>query len=153
MCAMTESTMIIILILSVSAVLVLRVVMDLILRDKLSGKGYKKYRENTRFWDRWFFVSARYIVRDKYSKFEGRIIRHTISMRIVFVLNIVMHIGLLAEVSVLLLSVKLKLLNGQAAEGAATVFFLLVLAAFGVLYCIESYENRRYHRMREKRRR
>ena len=74
-------------------------------------------------------------------------------MRIVFVLNIIMHIGLLAEVSVLLLSVELKLLNGQAAEGAATVFFLLVLAAFGVLYCIESYERRRYHRMREKRRR
>lgn len=148
---MTESTMVKVIAASVSAFIVLRVVMELILCAKLSRKGYKKYKENTGFWNRWFFVSARYIVRDKYSKFEGRIIRHTISMQVIFILNLILHIGLSAEVIMLIMTLKLKMLNDYIADSIAMAFFLLILVAVGVLYCIESYENRRYHRMRERR--
>ena len=148
---MTESTMIKIIIFSVSSVLVLRVYMEMVLRAKLSRKGYKKYKEHTNFFDKYFLILARYVVRDKYSKCEGRIIRQTISMQVLFVLNIILHAGLLAEVSLLFMTVKLKILNAQMAEGAAVAFFLLFLAAVGVLYCVDSYENRKYHRMREKR--
>ena len=151
MYAMTESTMVKVIVFSVSSVLVLRVVMEMVLRSNFSRKGHKKYKENTCFFDRWFFISARCIVRDKYSKLEGRIIRHTISMQIIFVLNLVLHVGLLAEVALLFMAGKLKMLNDQIADRTATVFFLLILAAVAVLYFIESYENRKYHQMREKR--
>ena len=73
-------------------------------------------------------------------------------MQIISVLNLVLHVGLLAEVAILFMAVKLKMLNDQIADGTATAFFLLILAAVVVLYFIESYENRKYHRMRERRR-
>lgn len=148
---MKESSMIRLVIFSFVAFLVTRGFMEAVLCGKLSRKGYKAYKAKTNLLDRWFFISARHIVRDKYSKFEGRIIRHTMTVRIMFALNLILHVAFLPE-QLLLLMVELNVLNNQVADGAATVFFIVILVVWLSFYFIEGYENRKYHRMRERRR-
>ena len=121
------------------------------LSTNLSRKGYKAYKAQTNLLDRWFFISAKHIVRDKYSKFEGKIIWHTMIMRIMFVFNLILHVGFFAEVSMLLM-VRIGILNKHVVDWVALAFFLLLLVVWGALYFILRYEHRKYYRIKERRR-
>ena len=148
---MKESGTVCLIIFSFICFLATRGIMEVELSTKLSRKGYKAYKSKTNLFDRWFFISARYIVRDKYSKFEGRIIQHTAIMQIIFVLNIVLHIGFLAETSMLLM-VEAGILNKHVVNWVALAFFLLLLITWGTMCFILRYEYRKYYRVKEKRR-
>ena len=125
--------------------------MEVELSTKLSRKGYKAYKAQTNLLDRWFFISAKHIVRDKYSKFEGKIIRHTMIMRIMLVLNLILHVSFFAEASMLLMG-GMGILNKHVVDWAALAFFLLLFVVWGALYFIGRYEHRKYFRIKERRR-
>jgi hypothetical protein len=147
---MKESTIIGFIFSVIAFIGVRGIVMTQTMRAFLSRKGYKKYKENTGFWNRWFFVSARYIVRDKYSKFEGRIIQYTCIIRILFILNLILHIGLFIEMSIMFM-VSVGKLNNQIANSAIGMYLLLIWISCMIIGLTSRYEYRRYHRMRERR--
>ena len=147
---MKESTIIGFIFSVIAFIGVRGIVMKQTMRAFLSRKGYKKYKENTGFWNRWFFVSARYIVRDKYSKFEGRIIQYTCIIRILFILNLILHIGLFIEMSIMFM-VSVGKLNNQIANSAIGMYLLLIWISCMIIGLTSRYEYRRYHRMRERR--
>lgn len=148
---MKENGIIRLIIFSFLCFLATRGFMEMELSTNLSRKGYKAYKAQTNLLDRWFFISAKHIVRDKYSKFEGKIIWHTMIMRIMFVFNLILHVGFFAEVSMLLM-VRIGILNKHVVDWVALAFFLLLLVVWGALYFILRYEHRKYYRIKERRR-
>ena len=126
---MKENGTVCLILFSLICFLATRGFMEIELSTKLSRKGYKAYKAKTNLLDRWFFISARYIVRDKYSKSEKRIIKHPVIMQIIFAVNIILHVGFLVEVSMLLM-VETNILSKQVANSVVLVFFLLLLAAY-----------------------
>lgn len=147
---MRSDTLIRVSVFAAISLLILRMFMEIALKTYVSRKKYKYYKESTKFFDRWFFVSARYIVRDKYSKFERRIIRYTLSMKIIFVLNIILNGSFALEI-IVLSATALGLIDGQIADVSTTAFFIMILVLVWALGIIDYCENRRYHQMREKR--
>lgn len=146
---MKDNSMTIIVIFSISSFLILRFLMGISITVNFSRKKLKYYKKSKSFFDRWFFISARKMAWDKYSKYEGRVIHYTLSAQIIFALNIILHVCFLAEM------IMLPIINaGLVSDKAANIIILGYMAIWLVLMWILGeviyQEQRRYFRMKRK---
>ena len=83
-----------VILLFVSALLfiVCKAFMSLIIWDSFSKGQYKKYKRESGFWERYFIVSTQRYVKDRYSKSEKRVINYTSIVKVLFYLNILLHL-------------------------------------------------------------
>ena len=146
---MKDNSMTMIVILSISSFLILRFFMGISITVHFSRKKLKYYKKSTSFLDRWFFISVRSMVRDKYSKYEGRVIHYTLSAQIIFVLNIILHVCFLAEM-VMLPIIKAGLVSDKATNIIIIGYLSIWLVLMWILGEVIHQEQRRYFRMKRK---
>ena len=121
--------------------------MSLIIYTSFSKNQYKKYKRETSFWGRYFIVSTQRYVKDRYSKSERRVIKHTSIVKILFYLNILLHLFFtIYFFSVLIFCFIIK--NDAIVGSISLIYFLMILLFFFVFGLIEQYEKRNYHKKR-----
>ena len=67
-----------------------------------SRKAQKRYKAEVPLWDRWLLLSAPDYVQDKYSKLERKVIKAKATIRVMRVMNLLLHGLFVAEVLVIL---------------------------------------------------
>lgn len=131
--------------------LFLRGIMGIEIRLSLSKKERKDYIKNTGALARWFFWSAPKILKDKYSRFEKKVIHHKKIAAAYKILNLTVH-SLLAFSLLCTLLYAVKIINSIVLNYVYITYFTFGALALLVIFTIELTTNRRYHRSRYKKR-
>ena len=132
------------------AFLVTRLVWELLVWDSFPKKTYKKYKKETKFWNRYFIISARKLIKDRYLKSENRVIRYSTLIQFYFWLNIIMQSAFLTVIASLIL-LQFSFLNNTIFSIVCISFLSITLVFFAIFALIENYIDRNYHRKREHR--
>lgn len=113
-------------------------------------KGYKSYKKQATFAQRYWLTWMKKNARVKYLKSEKRNIDYPTIMTVYFYTHNVMFSSLI----IILLLVSLVLvdvLDMKYAEIAITLYLIEIILSFVTYYFIVTYEHRKFHRKRNKR--
>lgn len=136
---------------SIGTLLILRGYMSVGIRVCQTKKDRKLYIANTSIVDRWFFWTAPKIIKDKYSKFEKKMIRYSSIAKVYRAANLAIHITLAIEL-VLILCYALGFAEEYLLDWSCIAYFATAFLLFVLLAVIEFKTNSRYHRSRYGRR-
>ena len=130
-----------------SITVVLRMHMGIGLWLAMSKKERKAYKSTYSALNRYFFWSAYKAVKDKYSKYERRIIRYKKIAKIYRAMNIILHLELFLMITSQLLALTFESFK-TISPNVGGVYVFSGLVFFVVLFFIEMYENWRHHKKR-----
>ena len=138
-----------VILLFVSALLfiVCKAFMSLIIWNSFSKGQYKKYKRESGFWERYFIVSTQRYVKDRYSKSEKRVINYTSIVKVLFYLNILLHLVFVIHFFGVLIFGFIDI-NDAIVGSISLIYFLMILLCFIIFALIEQYEKRNYHKKR-----
>ena len=138
-----------VILLFVSALLfiVCKAFMSLIIWDSFSKGQYKKYKRESGFLERYFIVSTQRYVKDRYSKSEKRVINYTSIVKVLFYLNILLHLVFVIHFFGVLIFGFIDI-NDAIVGSISLIYFLMILLCFIIFALIEQYEKRNYHKKR-----
>ena len=138
-----------VILLFVSALLFIgcKAFMSLIIWDSFSKGQYKKYKRESGFWERYFIVSTQRYVKDRYSKSEKRVINYTSIVKVLFYLNILLHLVFVIHFFGVLIFGFIDI-NDAIVGSISLIYFLMILLCFIIFALIEQYEKRNYHKKR-----
>ena len=129
------------------ALLVLRSYMWLTIHLTLSKKTRKMYISSLPFIDRWFFWSAPLYIKDKFDKYEKRIIRYTLIVKIYRVLNLYIHVLFVILLLVGILC-KLHILPNKTFDYFSFIYIFSIFILLLLVGIIEFSSNKRFHKNR-----
>ena len=140
-----------VILLFVSALLfiVCKAFMSLIIRGSFSKGQYKKYKRESGFWERYFIVSTQRYIKDRYSKSEKRVIKYTIMVKVLFYINILLHLAFVIHFFGVLIFGFIDI-NDVIVGYISLIYFLIILLVFWVYAIMNQYEQREYHRKRSR---
>jgi len=124
-----------------------RAFLELTLWSLFPKKGYKKYKKNTTLINRYFLVSAKSMIKDRYSKSEKRIIRYSVIVNVLFYINIIINLAFLMVISGFILFL-FNMLNSKIIYLVFLFFLVFILLIFLIYAIIEAYVNYDYHKKR-----
>ena len=127
--------------------LIIRGWMELSLLLPMSKKERKNYRASLSLLDRWFFLSAPNVIKDKKNKYEKRTIRY----KTIATIYRCMIIILVCEMLVLITLGMLCFVSEIFAvlySWSCWIYIISAMLSFLVLTCVEFYTNIRYHKKR-----
>lgn len=127
--------------------IVCKAFMSLIIWDSFSKGQYKKYKRESGFWERYFIVSTQRYVKDRYSKSEKRVINYTSIVKVLFYLNILLHLVFVIHFFGVLIFGFIDI-NDAIVGSISLIYFLMILLCFIIFALIEQYEKRNYHKKR-----
>ena len=130
-----------------ASLLVVRGYMGLIVRTTLSKNERKKYKDETSFVNRWFLWSTHRFVKDRYSKYEKRTIRHSSIVCVYRMLNAILHILLIITIVVAVCNYY-NALPSRIFNYTCWCYIVFLLFSFTLLAIIELVSNRKYHKKR-----
>ncbi|MBQ3147556.1 MAG: hypothetical protein IJB91_07515 [Oscillospiraceae bacterium] len=137
------------LLFSLVILLVVRGLMSIFVQLSMSKKERKQYRTSAGIIDRWFLWSIPHYVKDRYSRYEKRVIHYTMIVPICRMISITLTVLFLTELVAILLN-QLGFLALKYAEIVCIVYFVVGFVSFCIVAAIEFFTNRRYHRSRYK---
>ena len=124
--------------------IILRAYMALTTYLAFSKKERKKYQADCTLVDRWFFLSAHKIMKNKYSKYEKRTIPYASITKVYRTITITLH----AEFALTLLFAALYFVFDSMYEAYTffcTLYLISIILSIVVLVILEYICNRRYH--------
>ena len=127
--------------------LVLRGYMGLTIRLVLSKKERKTYQSSHSFLSRWFFWSAHQVIKDKKDKYEKKIVRYKVIMRIYRLIVTILHCEWLFLCIAGLLSPLCRCFQPPF-YFLCWLYTITLVITFFALAGIEFYVNFRYHKNR-----
>ena len=133
-------------------VIILRFLFWAYIWSNIKKKTYRNCVDHCSQLDRWFFWTSHHLINSKYSKYEKRTINYKIGASIIFVLNFLNHMTLLAYSLLFLLTMLPKKTNFWVFwwENTRILPVVLFLVEIAIIACINYYEHRRFHRKRMK---
>ena len=112
-------------------------------------KDFEIVKKQATFKDNWFMLSLVKGVKDRYSKFEKRTIRHSRHVQIFCKSNIIHHIVLVFEIICWLVAdISNSIEWNNLAIRVSIVLYCIVGVGFLVFVLITGLENKRYHKNR-----
>ena len=138
----------ILLVFSFIALLIIRGYIGAVFRLCLSKKERKTYIRENSFIKRWFLLNTT-LVKDKYSKREKRIIKHTTIIQTYRTFNIIIHILFLLLLVFTMLYAS-KRINAEIINHMYIVYFCVCLLVIILFAIVDLLTNRNYHRSRYK---
>ena len=141
------NNLIILAIFSIGTMLVLRGYMSMGIRLCQTKKERKFYAVNVSIVDRWFFWTAPKIVKDKYSKFEKKMIHYSSMAKVYRAINLVIHIALAVEL-VFIMCYSFGFGQEHFIDRICIAYFAISFLSFVLLAVVEFKMNSRYHRSR-----
>ena len=138
---------VILLFVSALMFIVCKAFMSLIIWDSFSKGQYKKYKRESGFWERYFIVSTQRYVKDRYSKSEKRVINYTSMVKVLFYLNILLHLVFVIHFFGVLIFGFIDI-NDAIVGSISLIYFLMILLCFIIFALIEQYEKLNYHKKR-----
>ena len=133
-------------------VIILRFLFLAYIWSNIKKKTYRNCVDHCTPLDRWFFWTSHNLLKSKYSKYEKRTINYKIGASIIFVLNLLNHMTLVAYSLLFLLTVLPKKPDFWVFwwENARILPVVLFLVEIVIIACINYYEHRRFHHKRMK---
>lgn len=141
------NNLIILAVFSIGTLLILRGYMSIGIRVCQTKKNWKLYIANVSMLDRWFFWTAPKIIKDKYSKFEKKMIRYSSIAKVYRAINLAIHIALTIEF-VFIFCYALGFAEEYLLDRICIAYFVTAFLLFVLLAVIAFKTNSRYHRSR-----
>ena len=132
---------------SIGTMLVLRGYMSTGIRVCQTKNERKGYAANASIVDRWFFWTAPKIVKDRYSKFEKKMIHYSSMVKVYRAINLVIHIALAVEL-IFIMCYALGFGQEHFIDRICIAYFAISFLSFVLLAVVEFKMNSRYHRSR-----
>lgn len=142
-----ENNKVFLLVFFLIILLVVRGYMGLTIRLSLSKKERKNYQTNTSILNRWFFVSAHHFVKNKFNKYEKKVIPYPSILKLYRGIMVLLHSELAVVLIFSVLSSMLEVFS-VVYNYICWTYTGSLLVSFILLTIIEFKSNRRYHRNR-----
>ncbi len=130
-------------------ILIVRLLGWAYMRSCLKTSKYRKAIEGKSFINRWFFVSLRNEIKDRFSKCENRLILHSITAQMFYWMNISNHF--LYFVYLFSVFISTRLFHGHSNnvfQGLSIIFYAVMLLEILMIAIATGTEDRRYHKER-----
>ena len=144
-----KTTVLLLAIVSIIGYFVCRGFIEVAVITYFSKKGYRNYKKQTNFQQRYWLIWMKRNAKVKYLKSERRNVNYQRIMSAYFYTHIILFISLIATLSVVTL-VCLGYLEMVYAELIIPIYLVEILLSFATCYFIVKYEHRNYYQKRNK---